>query len=299
MGGFFGTISTSDCVNDLFYGTDYNSHLGTKRGGMAVLNGQTFKRAIHNIESSYFRTKFESDLPKFQGNSGIGVISDTESQPILINSHLGEFAIVTVSKINNIAELTKRALKQNRHFTENSSGETNPSELIAMLIDEEKSFEGGIVNVFERIKGSCSLLILTKDGIYAARDKLGRTPVILGKREDAFALSSESSCFDNLGFEVEKFIGPGEILFITAEGYEQRKIPNDKMQVCAFLWVIMVIPAQHMKVLMWRSPDTAVGQPWQEKTMLKLILFQVFRIRALLTPLVIPMKNKSLISGLM
>jgi len=243
MGGFFGTISTSDCVNDLFYGTDYNSHLGTKRGGMAVLNGQTFKRAIHNIESSYFRTKFESDLPKFQGNSGIGVISDTESQPILINSHLGEFAIVTVSKINNIAELTKRALKQNRHFTENSSGETNPSELIAMLIDEEKSFEGGIVNVFERIKGSCSLLILTKDGIYAARDKLGRTPVILGKREDAFALSSESSCFDNLGFEVEKFIGPGEILFITAEGYEQRKIPNDKMQVCAFLWVYYGYPS--------------------------------------------------------
>ncbi len=243
MGGFFGTISKSDCVNDLFYGTDYNSHLGTKRGGMAVLGKLGFKRAIHNIESSYFRTKFESDLPKFQGNSGIGVISDTESQPILINSHLGEFAIVTVSKINNIDELTRRALKQFRHFSETSSGETNPSELIAMLIDEEKSFEAGIVNVFERIKGSCSLLLLTKEGLYAARDKWGRTPVILGKKEGAFALSSESSSFDNLGFEHEKFLGPGEILFITADGYEQRRVPNEKMQVCAFLWVYYGYPS--------------------------------------------------------
>ncbi len=201
MGGFFGTISKSDCVNDLFYGTDYNSHLGTKRGGMVVSNSKGFIRAIHNIESSYFRTKFESDLPKFHGNSGIGVISDTESQPILINSHLGEFAIVTVSKINNLEELTQRALKQYRHFSETSFGETNPSELIAMLIDEEKSFEDGIENVFEKIKGSCSLLILTKNGIYAARDKLGRTPIILGKKDGAYALSSESSAFENLGFE--------------------------------------------------------------------------------------------------
>ena len=243
MGGFFGTISKTDCVNDLFYGTDYNSHLGTKRGGMAVRNNQTFTRAIHNIESSYFRTKFESDLPKFHGNSGIGVISDTENQPIMINSHLGEFGIVTVSKINNVAELTKRALKQGRHFTENSSGETNPSELIAMLIDEEKSFEAGIVNVFERILGSCSLLLLTKDGLYAARDKLGRTPIVLGKKDGAYAVSSESSSFDNLDFKIDKFIGPGEILFITPDGYEQRKIPNEQMQVCAFLWVYYGYPS--------------------------------------------------------
>ncbi|MCD4683130.1 MAG: amidophosphoribosyltransferase [Bacteroidales bacterium] len=243
MGGFFGTISKSDCVNDLFYGTDYNSHLGTKRGGMAVSNSNGFVRAIHNIESSYFRTKFESDLPRFHGNSGIGVISDTESQPILINSHLGEFAIVSVSKINNIEELTKRALKQYRHFSETSSGETNPSELIAMLIDEEKSFEDGIENVFDKIKGSCSLLILTKKGIYAARDKWGRTPIILGKKEEAFAVSSESSSFDNLGFEIDKFLGPGEILFLTAEEYEQRRAPNKQMQVCAFLWVYYGYPS--------------------------------------------------------
>jgi len=197
MGGFFGTISKSDCVSDLFYGTDYNSHLGTKRGGMAVMNSREFKRSIHNLENSYFRTKFEPYLNEFHGNSGIGVISDTEAQPILINSHLGEFAIVTVSKINNIEELTERALKQKRHFSETSPEGTNASELIAMLIDEENSFKDGIENVYKRVKGSCSMLILTKDGLYAARDKLGRTPIILGKKNDAFAVSSESSAFSN------------------------------------------------------------------------------------------------------
>ena len=243
MGGFFGTISKSDCVNDLFYGTDYNSHLGTKKGGLAVKNSKEFKRSIHNLENSYFRTKFEPDLPQFHGNSGIGIISDTESQPILINSHLGEFAIVTVSKINNIDELTERALKQYRHFSETSDGATNPSELIAMLIDEEDSYEKGIENVFEKVKGSCSMLLLTKKGLLAARDKLGRTPVVIGKKMGAFAVSSESSAFSNLGFETEKFLGPGEIVFITADGYEQRRKPNDKMQVCAFLWVYYGYPS--------------------------------------------------------
>lgn len=243
MGGFFGTISRSDCVMDLFYGTDYNSHLGTKRGGMAVMNSVDLKRTIHNIENSYFRTKFEPDLPQFHGNSGIGVISDTESQPILINSHLGEFGIVTVSKIVNIDELTARALKKYRHFSETSDGGTNPSELVAMLIDEKDSFEDGIQNVFDKVKGSCSILVLTKKGMYAARDKLGRTPVVLGKKEGAYAVSSESSSFFNLGFETEKFLGPGEILFITADGYEQLKKPNDKMQVCAFLWVYYGYPS--------------------------------------------------------
>ena len=207
------------------------------------MNSKEFKRTIHNIENSYFRTKFETDLPGFHGNSGIGVISDTESQPILINSHLGEFAIVTVSKINNIEELTERALKQYRHFSETSDGGTNPSELIAMLIDEEDSFEDGINNVFEKVKGSCSLLLLTKKGIYAARDKLGRTPVVLGKKKGAYAISSESSAFSNLGFETETFLGPGEILLITADGYEQRRLPNDEMQVCAFLWVYYGYPS--------------------------------------------------------
>lgn len=195
------------------------------------------------MENSYFRTKFEPDLPQFQGNSGIGIISDTESQPILIKSHLGEFAIVTVSKINNIDELTDRALKQIRHFSETSDGGTNPSELIAMLIDEEDSFEKGIENVFEKVKGSCSLLLLTKDGLFAARDKLGRTPVVIGKKSGAYAVSSESSSFSNLGFETENFLGPGEIVFLTADGSEQRRKPNDKMQVCAFLWVYYGYPS--------------------------------------------------------
>jgi len=243
MGGFFGTVSTSDCVSDLFYGTDYYSHLGTKKGGMAVKNSREFRRSIHNLENSYFRTKFEPDLPQFVGNSGIGVISDTESQPIMINSHLGEFAIVTVSKIHNIDELTQRALKQFRHFSETSDGGTNPSELIAMLIDEEESFEKGIENVFDKVKGSCSLLLLTRNGIYAARDKLGRTPVIIGRKTGAYAASSESSSFANLGFVTEKFLGPGEIVFITAEGCEQLRKPNDKMQICAFLWVYYGYPS--------------------------------------------------------
>lgn len=245
MGGFFGTISKSDCVSDLYYGTDYNSHLGTKRGGMAVINKDGFTRAIHNLENSYFRTKFEPELPKFKGNSGIGVISDTESQPIIINSHLGRFAIVSVCKIANIDELTERALNQNRHFSETSTGNTNPSELIAMLINEKESIEAGIENVFELVKGSCSLLILTKKGMFAARDKLGRTSIVLGKKEGAFAACSESSSFLNLGFEIEHFIGPGEILFITADGYEQRRKPNDKMQVCAFLWVYYGYPSSY------------------------------------------------------
>ncbi|MBN1339318.1 MAG: amidophosphoribosyltransferase [Bacteroidales bacterium] len=244
MGGFFGTISKRDCVSDLFYGTDYNSHLGTRRGGMAVLNGKGFQRSIHNIENSYFRTKFEQDLPSFHGNSGIGVISDTESQPILINSHLGEFAIVTVSRINNIEILTSGLLKKYRHFSETGLGETNPTELIAMLISEADTFLSGIESVFEKIMGSCSMLLLTKEGIYAARDKLGRTPVIMGKREDgAFAVSSESSSFCNLGFDTSYFPGPGEVLKITADGCEQLRAPDEKMQICAFLWVYYGYPS--------------------------------------------------------
>ncbi len=245
MGGFFGTISKTDCVSDLYYGTDYHSHLGTKKGGMAIKNGKGFKRGIHNLENSYFRTKFESELNEFEGKSGIGVISDFEAQPIIINSHLGEFAIVTVSKINNLEELTQSALKQNRHFAEISPEGTNPTELVATLICEKGSFEEGIINVYEKIKGSCSMLILTKDGIFAARDKLGRTPIILGKKEGAFAFASESSSFTNLGFETEKYIGPGEIIFATAEGYETTKQAYDEMQICAFLWVYYGYPSSN------------------------------------------------------
>ena len=243
MGGIFGTISSADCVSDLYYGTDYNSHLGTRRGGMAVFNGNGFTKAIHNIENSYFRTKFEPDLPGFKGKSGIGVISDTESQPIIILSHLGEFAIVSVSKIINIEDLTERALKRHQHFSETGTGGTSPTELIAMLINEEESFEKGIENVYEKVKGSCSMMLLTEKGIFAARDKLGRTPISLGRKDGAYAVSSESSSFNNIGFETELDIGPGEILFITADGYEQCRKPNDKMQVCAFLWVYYGYPS--------------------------------------------------------
>ncbi|MBU1011450.1 MAG: amidophosphoribosyltransferase [Bacteroidetes bacterium] len=245
MGGFFGTISTSNCVNDLYYGTDYHSHLGTKRGGLAVVKDNIFTKVIHSLENSYFRTKFEPELSKFIGNSGIGVISDNESQPIVINSHLGKFAIVTVCKIANIQELTDRALHQKRHFAEAASGKTSPSELIAMMINEKDSIEEGIENAQNLIKGSCSLLLLTNEGIYAARDKLGRTPIIIGKKAGALAACSESSSLSNLDFEIEHYVGPGEIIFITPDKWIQKRKPNEKMQVCSFLWVYYGYPSSY------------------------------------------------------
>jgi amidophosphoribosyltransferase len=243
MGGLFGCAAKEDCINDLFFGTDYHSHLGTKRGGLAVQNAKDFARSIHNIENDYFRSKFEPDLPKLHGHKGIGIISDHDPQPLIIGSHLGAFAIVTVSKINNIEELAARALKSKRHFSEMGDGETSPTELVAMLICEKESFEAGIQYAQETIKGSCSLLLLTENGIYAARDKLGRTPIVVGKKDGACAAASESCAFPNLGYEIEKYLGPGEIILITADGYEQKKPPQDRMQVCAFLWVYYGYPA--------------------------------------------------------
>ena len=198
MGGFFGTISKSSCATDLFYGTDYNSHLGTRRGGMATYDKEAgFIRSIHNLENSYFRTKFEANLPKFKGNAGIGIISDNDAQPIVINSHLGKFAIVTVAKINNIDELEKELLEANLHFSELSSGKTYPPELVALLITQGKDYVEGIENVYNRIKGSCSMLLLTEDAVIVARDKWGRTPIIIGKKEGAYAATSESSSLPN------------------------------------------------------------------------------------------------------
>jgi amidophosphoribosyltransferase len=245
MGGLFGSVSELDCINDLFYGTDYHSHLGTKRGGLAVKNGSDFSRSIHNIENDYFRSKFEPDLPKLCGNKGIGVISDHDPQPLIIGSQLGTFAIVTVCKINNIDELATRAFKNNRHFSEMSGSEMSPTELIAMLISEKGSFEEGIQFAQESIKGSCSLLLLTADGIFAARDKLGRTPIIIGRKDGAYAASSETCAFTNLGYKIDCYLGPGEIVKLTSDGCEQRKKPNDKMQVCAFLWVYYGYPASN------------------------------------------------------
>ena len=243
MGGIFATVSRQDCVRDLFYGIDYHFHLGTKRGGMAVWNGRQFVRTIHSIESDYFRSKFEPDLHKFSGHLGIGVISDNDSQPLVIGSHLGAFAIVTVARITNMAELTAQAYNQRNTFSESTSGAINPTELVATLICQADSFEDGIRLAQEQIKGSCSMLLLTREGVYAARDRRGRTPLIIGGKAEGFAVASESCAFPNLGFEVHQEIGPGEIVFLAPEGIEQRRPPLEAMQVCSFLWVYYGYPA--------------------------------------------------------
>ena len=245
MGGFFGTVSKASCVTDLFYGTDYNSHLGTKRGGLATYDAEEgmFARSIHNLESTYFRTKFEDELDKFKGNVGIGIISDTDPQPIIINSHLGRFAIVTVAKIVNLEEIEAELLSQNMHFAELSSGNTNQTELISLLIIQGKTFVEGIENVYRRVKGSCSMLLLSEDGsIIAARDKWGRTPIVIGRKEGAYAATSESSSFPNMDYEIDRYLGPGEIVRMTADGVEQLRKPEEKMQICSFLWVYYGFP---------------------------------------------------------
>lgn len=243
MGGFFGTALKKDCVTDLFYGTDYNSHLGTKRGGMATYDSQSgFARSIHNLENSYFRTKFESVLGRFKGNYGIGVISDTDSQPIVINSHLGKFAIVTIAKICNIKELESEMLSLGVHFAELSSGKTNPTELIATLITQGKTFKEGIENVYDKLKGSCSMLLLTEDGLIAARDKLGRTPIVIGHKEEGYAVTSETTCLPNLGYSTLRDLGPGEIVKIKNDEIEVIREPNKEMQICSFLWVYYGFP---------------------------------------------------------
>ncbi|HIY48954.1 MAG TPA: amidophosphoribosyltransferase [Candidatus Barnesiella excrementavium] len=243
MGGFFGTIKKESCVTDLFYGVDYNSHLGTKRAGIVTYENGVFKRAIHNIENSYFRSKFEAELPEFSGNSGIGVISDTDAQPIIISCHLGKFAIVTVAKINNVAELEKELLASGNHFSEHSNNIINQSELVSMIISQGKNYIEGIRLVQEKIKGSCSMLLLTEQGIIAARDKYGRTPILVGRGENGYAVSSETCSFPNLGYELCYDIRPGEIVRLTADGYETLAQPGKKMQICSFLWVYYGYPA--------------------------------------------------------
>lgn len=242
MGGFFGVAKHSKCINELFYGVDYNSHMGTKRAGMATCHDGIFNRSIHNIENSYFRTKFEGDLDEFKGNCGIGVISDTDAQPIIVNCHLGKFAIVTVARINNIKELEKELLAKGHHFCEHSYDIINPTEMIAALISEGTDFVSGIENVYRRVKGSCSMLLLLEDRIIAARDRLGRTPIIIGRKEDAFAATSETCAFPNLGFSVHYNVGPGEIVEFSADSMSQLKAPGDQMQICAFLWTYYGYP---------------------------------------------------------
>ena len=244
MGGFFGTIQRHRCVEELFYGIDYQSHLGTKRGGMATFSKETqgFKRSIHNLESTYFRTKFESELHKFHGEQGIGVISDTDAQPLLMNSHLGRFAIVTVGKVNNAEDIARKLLADNMVLSEFSSGRINPTELIGLLIVQGRNFVEGIENVYRTVSGSCSLLILTEDSIIAARDYWGRTPIVIGRKEGAMAATSESTAFPNLGFDIDHYVGPGEIVRLTADGMQQLRPPQSGMQICSFLWIYYGFP---------------------------------------------------------
>ena len=237
MGGFFGTVLKRPCAQDLFYGIDYHSHLGTKRAGMVTHDGSVFHRSIHDIENSYFRTKFSDEMGvnKFTGNRGIGVISDTDPQPIIVNSHLGKFAIVTVAKINNMDELVAHCLENKQHFAELSMGFTNPTELVALLITQGEDFVDGIRNVYNKVKGSCSMLILTEDGIIAARDFYGRTPIVVGKNDNGYVLASESHSYINLDYTTCYTVGPGEIVKVTLDGVQQLLAPNPKKQICSFL----------------------------------------------------------------
>ena len=243
MGGFFAVASKESCVLDLFYGTDYHSHLGTRRGGMAVHGESGFSRAIHNIQNSPFRTKFERDVEELEGNLGIGCISDFEPQPLLVHSHLGSFSITTVGKINNSDELVKECFESGHtHFLEMSGGTINPTEITAALINKKSSLVEGLRYAQERIKGSMTILLLTPTGIYAARDKVGRTPVIIGKKENAYCASFESFAYLNLGYEDCKELGPGEIVFMTPEGVETVSHPGKEMKICSFLWVYYGYP---------------------------------------------------------
>lgn len=244
MSGFFGCVSRQECVSDVFYGTDYHSHLGTKRAGMAFYDGKKFVRSIHSLENGYFRNKFEDELPKFgESQMGIGVISDCESQPITITSHLGRYAVVTVARIENIEELTEKMLSQRMHFAELSSSDINATELVAMLIGMGNSIKEGIEYVQNNVKGSCSMLVLTDHAIYAARDKFGRTPISIGKNDKGYVCASESSSYANLGYSYVRDLGPGEIVQMSADGVREVTPPGCRKQICSFLWVYYGYPS--------------------------------------------------------
>ncbi len=244
MGGFFAVASKQDCVFDLFFGTDYHSHLGTRRGGMAVYGKNGFDRAIHNIENSPFRTKFEKEANDMKGYMGIGCISDYEPQPLLIRSHHGTYVISTVGKINNMEQLEEELFHSGHtHFMEMTTGEINATELVATLINQKESIVEGIQYAQEKVDGSLTLQILTPKGIYLARDKMGRTPVALGKRDDAYCASFESFAYLNLGYEEYRELGPGEIVVMTPEAVITLVKPGEKMRICTFLWVYYGYPS--------------------------------------------------------
>lgn len=244
MGGIFGVVSKQNCVWDLFFGTDYHSHLGTRRGGMAVYGEKGFDRAIHNIENSPFRTKFEYDVEKMEGHIGIGCISDTEPQPLIIRSHHGTFAITTVGKINNTDALVDMIFKNgNPHFLEMSGGDINATELVAAIINQKPTLVEGIQYAQELIEGSMTFIVMTPKGIYAARDKYGRTPLIVGEKADGYCVSFEGFAFLNLGYKQVKELGPSEIIYMTAEGYETVSKAKEEMKICTFLWVYYGYPS--------------------------------------------------------
>ena len=266
MGGFFGTISTKDCVNDLFYGTDYNSHLGTKRAGLVTYDEEKgFSRSIHSLERHYFRSRFEDELESFKGNQGVGVISDTDPQPIIVNSHLGRYAVVTVAKINNQREIADELLAARMHFSELSANTINQTELVALLINMGNTFVEGINKVYQKIDGSCSMLILTENGIIAARDALGRTPIVIGQKEGAYAVSSETTSFPNLDYKIVRDLGPGEIVRLTSTGVEVLQNPLSRCQICAFLWVYYGFPASDYEGINTEFVREKNGQRMGEK----------------------------------
>ena len=243
MGGFFGVAAKSECALNLFYGVDYHSHLGTRRGGMATHGPEGFNRAIHNIENTPFRTKFEKDVEDLTGNLGIGCISDYEPQPLLIQSHLGSFAIVTIGKVNNMDELLDKVYKSGHsHFQEMSGGQVNTTELMASLICQKNSLVNGIRYVQELVDGSMSILLMTEDGLYAARDRHGRTPIVIGHKDDAFCVSLENFAYINLGYSDYKELGPSEIVYITPESVETVSKPTDTLKICSFLWAYYGYP---------------------------------------------------------
>ncbi|MDE6207070.1 MAG: amidophosphoribosyltransferase [Muribaculaceae bacterium] len=261
MGGFFGAVSKKKCINELFYGTDYNSHLGTKRAGLVTYDpDKGFYRTIHSIERDYFRSKFEDELDNFHGNQGIGVISDTDPQPIIINSHLGRYAVVSVAKVNNLRQIAAELIDKGMHFSELSANNINQTELLALLINMAPTFKEGIELIYSKVQGSASILILTEDGIIAARDYLGRTPIVIGKGPDGYALSSESSAFPNLGFERLRDVGPGEIVRVRNEGIEVLRAPNTRCQICSFLWVYYGFPASDYEGINAEAVREACGR---------------------------------------
>ena len=274
MGGFFGAISHKNCIYDVFFGTDYHSHLGTRRGGMAIYDKELgFQRQIHNIENTPFRTKFESDLAKFKGNAGIGAISDSDPQPLLIRSHLGLFAIATVGRINNADELVEKTFSGPGHqFMAMSSGQVNSTELTAALINRCNNLVDGIHYAQEVIDGSCSILLLTPNSIIAARDKVGRLPILVGKNADGCCVSFESFAYHKLGYENIYELGPGEIVEVTADGVKQLSAPGDKMKICAFLWTYYGYPnsnyeGRNVEVMRVRNGEIMARQEEEQGTL--------------------------------